>query len=222
MIRQGRIRVGDQVILQADHKVDTGTETVYLDGKPVAYESFVYYMLNKPGGLITATRDSREKTVMDLFKAEGRKDLFPVGRLDKDTEGLLLITNDGELAHFMLSPSRHVEKVYMAVVRQAVSAEDIRAFEEGLQIEPDWKTLPAKLAVIRPDAHPLCEITVTEGKFHQVKRMFEAVGNEVLSLRRVSMGPLVLDASLPSGAYRKLTQDETEQLLLLKPLKGKK
>ena len=222
IIRQGRVRIGDRVTLQADSKVDPALDTVYLDGQPVIYESLVYYMLNKPAGLITATRDSREKTVMDLFKAEGKKDLFPVGRLDKDTEGLLLITNDGALAHFMLSPARHVEKVYHALVRTAVSDADIRAFEEGLQIEPDWQALPAKLAVLQAGEHPLCEVTITEGKFHQVKRMFEAVGNEVLALKRISMGPLVLDETLAGGAYRSLTREEVDSLNLLKPSKGKK
>ena len=220
MIKQGRIRIGDQVILKADYKVDTAADTVWLDGKPLVYESYVYYMLNKPGGVVTATRDSRERTVMDLLDTEGRKDLFPVGRLDKDTQGLLLITNDGELAHFMLSPSRHVEKVYHAVVRNAVSDMDIMAFETGLQIDEDWKTLPAKLTVLNDREHPLCEVRITEGKFHQVKRMFEAVGNEVLELKRISMGPLTLDEALLPGEYRKLKQEETEKLIQLKPSKG--
>ena len=221
MIKQGRIRIGDQIILQADCKVDTAADTVWLDGKPLVYESYVYYMLNKPEDVVTATRDSREKTVMDLLDTEGRKDLFPVGRLDKDTRGLLLITNDGELAHFMLSPSRHVEKVYHAVVRESVSDSDIRAFETGLQIEEDWTTLPAKLTVLKDGDHPLCEVRITEGKFHQVKRMFEAVGNEVLELKRISMGPLVLDETLASGTYRRLTRDEIDSLNRLKPSKGK-
>ena len=221
MIRQGRVRVGDQVALQPDLKVDTEADTVFLDGAAVVYEDHVYYMLNKPQGLVTAARDKREKTVMDLFEAEGKKDLFPVGRLDKDTEGLLLVTDDGELAHFMLSPARHVTKVYHAVVDKTVSDEDILAFENGLRVDEDWQALPAKLKLLSSDKHTLCEVTITEGKYHQVKRMFEAVGNKVLALKRISMGPLKLDESLKSGEYRRLTGEEIKALISLKPSKGK-
>lgn len=221
MIRQGRVRVGDQTALQPELKVDLQIDTVFLDGEPVIYEDLVYYMLNKPQGLVTATRDKREKTVLDLFSDEGKKDLFPVGRLDKDTEGLLLITNDGALAHFMLSPARHVAKVYHAVVKNPVSDEDILAFEKGLQVDEEWQALPAKLRLLSAEDHPICEVTIVEGKFHQVKRMFEAVGNEVLALKRVSMGPLDLDESLAPGAYRRLTDRELEDLFRLKPSKGK-
>ncbi len=186
-------------------------------GKPVKYESLVYYMLHKPAGIISASADSREKTVVDLIQEDTRKDLFPVGRLDRDTEGLLLITNDGTLAHRLLSPKHHVEKMYFAVVTGPVTEEDIAAFRDGITLEDGTLCRPAVLEKEtgkETGDRPLSpiRITITEGKFHQIKRMFQARGKEVLYLKRISMGPLTLDPALPPGAYRRLTDEELSLL----------
>jgi 16S rRNA pseudouridine516 synthase len=165
-------------------------------------------MLYKPAGVVSATRDKVSRTVLDLITDRQRKDLFPVGRLDKDTEGLLLITNDGELAHQLLSPRKHVDKVYYAKVKGKVTGEDTEAFLEGVMIEEDYRTLPAKLTILVSDAVSEVELTIQEGRFHQVKRMFEAVGKEVIYLKRLSMGSLRLDEGLKPGEYRELTKEE--------------
>ena len=183
-------------------------------------------MLNKPAGVITATTDSRDRTVLDLLGEDRRKDLFPAGRLDKDTEGLLLITNDGPLAHRLLSPRKHVDKCYYAKVRGEVTGEDVEQFAQGLFLaglgeEKEEKTMPARLEILKTvstdgeeDPGFVSEIllTIQEGKFHQVKRMFQAVGKEVLYLKRLSMGSLKLDPELAPGQYRELTKEEMERL----------
>ena len=169
-------------------------------------------MLNKPGGVITATNDKRQQTVLDLIVDKERKDLFPVGRLDKDTEGLLLITNDGELAHRLLSPKKHVAKTYYATVEGKVTEEDTALFKAGLPIDETWTALPAELKILRSDTISEVEITIYEGKFHQIKRMFEAVDKKVLTLKRLSMGTLKLDIQLAPGGYRPLTEQEIREL----------
>ena len=166
-------------------------------------------MLNKPAGVISATEDATQQTVLDFFKEEPYKNLYPVGRLDKDTEGLLLITNDGPLGHELLSPKKHVPKTYYAKLEHGLSSEDMDALEKGVDIGEKNLTLPAKLEVVDQEA---VYITITEGKFHQVKRMFEAVSNKVLYLKRISMGGLQLDESLNPGDYRPLTEEELELL----------
>lgn len=249
-IRSGRVRVDGQVEKDPGAAVQESSE-VMLDGIAVGYERFEYWMLNKPAGVVSATEDRFQKTVLELLReksgAEIRKDLFPVGRLDKDTVGLLLITNDGTLAHELLSPKSHVDKVYYVRVRGEVTEREIQAFKQGLQVDEELKALPAELRVLRvtamqsqksvsaagqsdhggeatvkdggsPDdgegALPVSEveITIREGKFHQVKRMFEAVGMEVLYLKRLSMGKLRLDEQLKEGQYRRLTDGEIRQL----------
>ncbi len=217
IVRKGRVRINGQIVKKADIRIDTSSDRVSLDGKEVLWTPFAYYMLNKPAGVVTATHDDHDQTVLDLMKGVQGKDLFPVGRLDKDTEGLLLITNDGKLAHYMLSPSRHVPKIYLARIDQPVTEEDIKMFEEGLRIDDEWTTKPAKLSVIQSGPDVLCEVTICEGRFHQVKRMFEAVGKKVLYLKRTSMGPLVLDEQLKAGHYRPLTEEEKAALTLLIP-----
>lgn len=172
-------------------------------------------MLHKPAGVISATEDSKEKTVLDLIETKKRKDLFPVGRLDKDTEGLLLITNDGELAHRLLSPKKHVEKVYYAKIQGIVTEEDILAFAEGVDIQEAQLTRPALLKILKAGDISEILLTICEGKFHQVKRMFEAVGKQVLYLKRLEMGPLKLDDTLKPGEYRELTEKEKEVLCSL-------
>jgi 16S rRNA pseudouridine516 synthase len=180
--------------------------------EPVVYEEFVYYMMNKPAGVISASDDSREETVVDLIAEQKRKDLFPAGRLDRDTEGLLLITNDGGLAHRLLSPKHHVDKKYYAVVSGAVTDEDVQAFEDGLVLTDGLECLPAKLEILRAGATSEVEVVIQEGKFHQIKRMFAARGMEVLYLKRLTMGPLILDDTLEPGEYRRLTEKELQSL----------
>ena len=211
-IRQGKVKVDGVVVKSPDDKVNTENQEVsYLD-QPVGYQSFEYYMLNKPAGVISATTDTKDKTVIDLITDKKRKDLFPVGRLDKDTEGLLLITNDGELAHRLLSPKKHVDKVYYAKVKGVVTEADIKAFSEGVSLGQGEMAKPAVLEIIASDEISEIKLTIQEGKFHQVKRMFLSVGKEVIYLKRLSMGTLVLDENLPLGGYRPLKAEELEQL----------
>ena len=212
LIRQGKVAVDGLIVKNPDIKVDTGTQNVTYNGIAVTYETYEYYMLNKPAGVISATSDKTEKTVLDLIDSKKRKDLFPVGRLDKDTEGLLLITNDGELAHRLLSPKKHVDKLYYAKVEGTVGMEDIDAFAKGLDIGEGEYTKPAKLIVLKSDVISEIELSIQEGKFHQVKRMFEAVGKKVIYLKRLEIGTLKLDEGLALGEYRPLTQKEIEEL----------
>lgn len=217
-VRLGRVGVNGVTARDPGMNVVPGADEVTLDGEPVRYREFVYFMLNKPPGVISATEDVRERTVIDLLRAEDRvREPFPVGRLDKDTEGLLLLTNDGRLAHGLLSPRKSVDKVYEADVAGAVGDADVRAFEAGVTLDDGYRTMPAELIVREvkdSEDGPLTKVTVTirEGKFHQVKRMFEAVGKRVVRLRRVAMGPLRLDPGLVPGQYRELTEEEMEAL----------
>ena len=211
-VRQGKVKIDGRVVKSPEEKVDVEIQMVsYLD-QLVTYKTFEYFMLNKPAGVISAATDAREKTVVDLIEEKKRKDLFPVGRLDKDTEGLLLITNDGELAHRLLSPKRHVDKVYYAKVKGVVTEKDVKAFSEGVSLGQGEMAKPAALEILTSDEISEIRLTIQEGKFHQVKRMFQSVGKEVVYLKRLSMGTLVLDESLPLGAYRRLTREEIEQL----------
>jgi 16S rRNA pseudouridine516 synthase len=170
-------------------------------------------MLNKPGGYLSATEDSVQETVIDLLEMEDAVyKPFPVGRLDKDTEGLLLLTNDGQLSHQLLSPKKHVPKTYYATILGKVTEEDAAAFKQGVELDDGYITKPASLVILSADEQSEIHITITEGKFHQVKRMFEAVGKKVTYLKRISMGPLLLDESLELGEYRELTEEEVEAL----------
>lgn len=211
-IRRGAVTVDGVTARKPDEKVEPGKSEVRLNGVQVLYAEFEYYMLNKPAGVVSAVTDAREKTVLDLLTVKKRRDLFPVGRLDKETEGLLLITNDGELSHRLLSPSGHVDKTYYARVQGRVTEEDVQAFAKGIDIGDDKPAMPARLKVLLAAEVSETEITVQEGRFHQVKRMFQAVGKKVLYLKRLSMGGLVLDESLPPGGYRELTEEELRQL----------
>ena len=184
---------------------------VLADGKEIAYEKMVYYMLNKPQGVVSATEDRRDRTVLELIQEKKRKDLFPVGRLDKDTEGLLLITNDGELAHNLLAPKKHVDKKYFVRLKNALSEENRKHLEEGVDIGEDKLTMPSQVFLLNEEKNEV-EIIIREGKFHQIKRMFHAVGNEVVFLKRLSMGSLVLDENLLPGEYRLLTPEEIVRL----------
>lgn len=209
MIRKGRIKVNGQVTKASDLKIDPEQDQVEADGQVVGYARMEYYMLHKPQGVVSATEDSRYPTVVSLIREALRKDLFPVGRLDLDTEGLLLITNDGAMAHSLLSPKKHVDKVYLARFLGQLPPDAGRRFEEGITLEDGTRTLPARLGPVQGD---MAELTIREGKFHQVKRMFEALGCHVTYLKRISMGPLKLDEGLKPGEYRPLTEKELEAL----------
>lgn len=204
-VKKGQIAVNGQVQKAADFKVKENTDTVTFQGKPLSYATFHYYILHKPAGVITATEDKKESTVMDILREEKVKNLFPVGRLDKDTEGLLLITDDGELAHNLLSPKKHVDKEYLVKVRDSISEDDCRKLSEGVDIGDEKPTAPAKVERV---AEKEILLTIREGRFHQVKRMLQAVGNEVLYLKRLSMGSLRLPKDLEKGAYRPLSEEE--------------
>ena len=212
LIRQGKVKIDDTIVKSPEQKIDTGTQKVFCEGQEVGYKKYEYYMLNKPAGYVSATTDAKDKTVLDLITAKKRKDLFPVGRLDKDTEGLLLITNDGDLAHRLLAPKKHVDKLYYAKVDGVVTEEDRQAFADGVNIGEDEMTRPAVLEILKSDEVSEIHLTVQEGKFHQVKRIFEAVGKKVIYLKRISMGTLQLDENLKLGEYRPLTEEELEHL----------
>lgn len=209
---KGSVTVNGTVVKRPETKIDTDKDAVCFKGEPIVYIQYEYFMLNKPAGVVSATLDSRETTVLELIKDSRRDGLFPVGRLDKDTEGLLLITNNGELAHHLLSPKRHVDKVYFVRVRGQVTKDDEERFAKGLDIGDEKKTLPADLRILNCGEISEAEIIIREGRFHQVKRMFSAVGKEVLYLKRLSMGALKLDERLAPGQYRRLTEEEVEKL----------
>lgn len=209
-VRAGRVTING--VKAKDSSIHVGEDDmVCMDGKEIKYERFVYYLMNKPAGVISATEDPRERTVLDLIGGQQRKGLFPVGRLDKDTEGLLLITNDGELAHRLLSPGRHVDKVYFARLDGPVGERERELFAQGLRVDEMLTAMPAVLEIL--ESANEVRVTIREGKFHQVKRMFAAVGREVLYLKRLSMGPLTLDNGLAAGAYRRLTEEEESAII---------
>lgn len=209
VFKAGRVAVDGQVVRDPGHLVDPAAAAVTLDGEPLRYQRHFYVLMHKPGGVITATEDPRQATVLDLLPAELRhRDLFPVGRLDKDTEGLLLLTTDGELAHRLLSPRWHQPKRYLARVDAPLEPDDPAAFEAGIALDDGYVTLPGRLEITGPQEGV---VTIHEGKYHQVKRMFAARGKQVVYLKRLSMGPLGL-GDLPLGEARPLTRDEVGAL----------
>lgn len=213
LIKKGRVSINGEVAKKPELKVDLGQDVVCADGKKLDYVEYEYIMFHKPQGCVSATEDKEHKTVLDYIDGEEclrKKELFPVGRLDKDTEGLLLLTNDGELAHKLLSPRKHVDKKYFARLREPVGEHEQQLFEQGLDIGDEKLTLPARLEITENPSEVY--VTITEGRYHQVKRMFEACHNEVVYLKRMSMGSLVLDESLELGQYRRLTENEMKQL----------
>lgn len=237
MARQGRIQVNGATVKKADTKIEPGRDVVFCDGQRIDYAKNEYYMLNKPQGVVSATEDNLHETVLDVIRknpprtfdgdgreagqrAQGprRKDLFPVGRLDIDTQGLLLITNDGDLAHRLLSPKRHVDKTYFAKVEGRLPEDVKERFWNGITLSDGAGLMPAKLEIVTPsgkeEPRGIQEVllTIGEGKFHQVKRMFEAVGCRVVFLKRLSMGSLNLDERLKPGEYRELTKEELAML----------
>lgn len=214
LVKRGAVYVNGKSVNDSGLQVNPERDEVTVDGERVHFRQYVYLMLNKPPGVVSATEDNRDRTVVDLLPAEyAHFDVFPVGRLDKDTEGLLLLTNDGKLAHQLLSPKKHVPKTYFAEVRGLVNEEDQVAFRQGVTLDDGYVTLPAQLQIIAQADLSCIQLTITEGKFHQVKRMFEAVGKKVVYLKRVSMGSLRLDESLSLGQCRELTEQELAGLL---------
>ena len=214
LLKKGQVTVNGAVAKKPEQKIDEHKDRVICQGKEASYEKYVYYMLHKPAGVVSATEDKLEKTVLDLLKPEDRRaGIFPVGRLDKDTEGFLLLTDDGDLAHRLLSPRKHVDKTYYAKIAGSVTEAHIERFREGLDIGDEKKTLPAMLEILasEPETSEI-RITIHEGRFHQVKRMFEAVGCKVTYLKRLSMGAVALDETLAPGDYRPLNEKERELL----------
>ena len=213
VIRQGRVTVDGTVCRQSAQKVDPAAQMVAVDGKPLGYAPFVYWMLNKPAGILCVSRDSKVPTVVDLLPPEEqRRGLFPAGRLDKDTHGLVLITDDGDFAHRMLSPRRHIPKTYHAVLDKPLTGEMMEAFRAGPTLADGTVCQPAQLTVLREGDNPLAEVVIYEGKYHQIKRMFAAVGCHVEWLKRVKMGGLFLDETLEEGECRPLTAEEKDSI----------
>lgn len=218
LVKQGAVQVNGKTVKDSGMQVNPDSDEIIVDGERVSHKEFVYLMLNKPPGVVSATEDNRDKTVIDLIGDDfAHYDLFPVGRLDKDTEGLLLLTNDGKLAHELLSPKKHVPKTYFAEVDGAVGDSDQEAFRQGVTLDDGYVTMPAELTILStgdPAARipSKIELTIMEGKFHQVKRMFEAVGKKVVYLKRMKMGALLLDDYLRLGEYRELTDEELTRL----------
>ena len=210
-LKKGQVTVNGESIKKPEVKIDENKDTICFQGLPLVYEAVQYFLLNKPADCVTATRDNLSETVMSFLPDNRRDDLFPVGRLDKDTEGLLLITNDGQLAHELLSPRKHVDKTYFAVIDGEVREEHKQLFLNGLDIGDEDLTMPAKLEILKSGEVSEIELTIQEGRFHQVKRMFEAIGTKVTYLKRISMGPLVL-GDLQPGEVRILTDSELDAL----------
>ena len=208
-IKKGLVEVNGVVCKEPDYKVDENRDSISYDGDKLSYQKYRYYILNKPQGVVTATRDNVDSTVMDLLIGINKKDLSPVGRLDKDTEGLLLITNDGMLSHRLLAPKKHVDKVYRVILLMPITQEDMEQLEAGVDIGDESITMPAKVQKIH-DTEIL--LTIQEGRFHQVKRMLKAVGNEVIHLKRESFGCLKLEDCLKIGTFRELSTEEVKRL----------
>lgn len=210
MAKKGRITVNGTVVKKADQKVMPEEDVIAVDGTPLVFRRYVYYMMHKPGGVLSAARDSRAETVVDLLPPElARRNLFPAGRLDKDTEGLLILTDDGDFAHRMLSPKKQIFKEYHAVLDKPVGSDDVEAFAKGVELT-DFTCLPARLRILEDGDTPLVAVEICEGKFHQVKRMFAARGCTVTYLKRVRIGGLRLDEDLPKGGVRPMTQEELD------------
>ncbi|MGM8215668.1 pseudouridine synthase [Bacillaceae bacterium W0354] len=214
LIRKGLVIVNSEVSKDGSIKITPEQDEIIVNGQKLEYRKNIYLMLNKPTGVISATRDRVETCVTDLLNDEYRRySLFPAGRLDKDTEGLILLTNDGDLSHRLLSPNNHVEKVYEAKIRGKITEDDIEAFRSGIELKDGYVTKSATLEIINSDYISHVKITISEGKYHQIRRMIAALNKKVLELRRLQLGSLKLDPSLEHGEYRELTDEELEQLM---------
>jgi 16S rRNA pseudouridine516 synthase len=216
LLKKGLVTVNNQLIKDGKHQINEEQDQITFADEVLVYQRFYYYLLNKPQGVISATEDNKDQTVIDLLKDEDyRADLFPVGRLDKDTEGLLLLTNDGQLAHRLLAPKKHVDKEYFAKVQGIVTEADVQRFAEGFPLLSGERVKPSKLMIKALDSEAGTsdiQLIIQEGKFHQVKRMFEAVDKKVIYLKRLRMGNLWLDEALELGDYRVLTEAELQLL----------
>jgi 16S rRNA pseudouridine516 synthase len=213
IIRTGSVSVNSEIVTDASIKIEPRTDRVMVNGQLLHYREYFYFMMNKPAGVISATSDIKETTVLDIMPDRYKvKGLFPVGRLDKDTEGLLLISNDGQLAHRLLSPRNLVPKTYYAEILGMVEPDDVQAFKKGILLDEDFTTLPSKLVILESGNISRVEITIYEGKYHQIKRMFEAIDKRVAYLKRISMGSLHLDPTLSAGEVRELTENEIAEL----------
>ena len=216
LLKSGRVMVNGKKEKSAKLQIDEERDEIRFDGQVLEYEEFVYYMMNKPKGVISATEDPKHRTVLDLLDVIAQsKEVFPVGRLDIDTHGLLLLTNNGQLAHALLSPNRHVDKTYLAQVKGIMTQEDVETFAKGIPLK-DFTCQPARLELVSVDTEKnqsQIRVTIAEGKFHQVKRMVAYCGKEVVDLQRLTMGTLVLDENLQRGEWRRLTKEELEVLL---------
>ena len=224
-IKKGKVTINGEIVKKPESKLDAEDDQVELEHQPVIFEQFHYLMLHKPQGVVSATKDDHDKTVLDLIHENFKDKLFPVGRLDKDTEGLLILTDDGMLAHELLSPKKHVDKTYYAVTDGCMTKEDVQRFADGLEIGEKNPTMPAKLEILSTrkveetelEQYPSgwsseIQLTIKEGKFHQVKRMTETVGKKVVYLKRISMGVLTLPDDLKKGECRQLTAEEEKRL----------
>lgn len=212
LIRKGKVSVNNIAIIKPETHIDEFNDTVLVKADKVIYKKYRYFMLNKPAGVVSAVIDSQCKTVVDLIDKRWQKDIFPVGRLDKDTEGLLILTNDGQLSHNLLSPNKHIEKTYYVELDSNINNSEISLLQNGIDIGEDKLTRPAKIEFCDDGCKSKVLISITEGKFHQVKRMFKAVGHKVIYLKRISMGSISLDSNLKLGEYRELTSDEIKKL----------
>jgi len=214
LCRKGEVVVDGTLVKDSAEKVDPVNSTIEVKGEKINYRKFIYLMMNKPSGVVSATFDNHDETVIDLLDPEYQVfEPFPIGRLDKDTVGLLLITNDGELNHKLIAPKNHVDKVYYAEINKPIDESDIVKFEKGITLDDGYLCMPAKLEVINSNEDGAeVHVTIQEGKFHQVKRMFEAVDKSVVYLRRISFGPLKLDETVEEGSFRELTEEEIELL----------
>lgn len=213
LIKSGQITVNDQKVTKPEFSVNLEADIISYMNKPVCYEKYHYYIFNKPGDCVTAKQDNLHKTIMDYFPNDFPKDIVPVGRLDLDTEGLLILTNDGNWNHQLMSPKHHVPKTYLATLDKAVSTDAILKFSEGIDIGDDKPTKPAVLELIENEEHFLAKLTITEGRFHQVKRMFHAIGCEVVKLQRIQIGQLTLE-DLELGEYKKLSEQDIKNKVL--------
>lgn len=213
LVKSGRIKVNDELAKDPGMHVFPYEDKIEVDHHPILYREHIYLMMNKPQGVISATEDYFQEVVTDLLEPEHRVfSPFPVGRLDKDTEGLLLLTSDGKLAHQLLSPKKHIPKIYIADIEGEVTEADVQAFQTGITLDNGYKTMPGNLQILQAGAKSTVKVTIYEGKFHQIKRMFRSLGKHVIYLKRIRMGSLMLDPDLAPGEYRELTTEEMNKL----------
>lgn len=212
ILKQGIVSVNDKIIKDDGYKIDENNDVIKYNNEVISYQEFVYLMMNKPAGVLSATEDKFDTTIIDLVKEYKHKNLFPFGRLDKDSVGLVILSDDGKLAHELLSPKKHVSKKYYLKVKGNLDENDIEKFSKGVILEDGYKCKNALLEILKSDDISECYVTISEGKFHQLKRMFKMIGKEVIYLKRITFGNIVLDSSLSEGEYRSLTKDEIQML----------